>query len=551
MKASKYIRLTLGSLISAAVLAGCAGGGPLPGAVPAQTAPSRTAPEGRHRATARFRFTIPRVRKNGRGSRYLSPSTASIQITAYDTNHVYVLAKVIQNTVPGTGTCSAVSGGKYACRIDLVLPPGNDSFDVTAFDAKGGTGNQLSAISRFPFDIVAGRANDIAMTLGGFTASLEVSLTGTSIFAAGNTMLGFSIGGVGKNAAQHFSIVAKDADGNVIVNPGAPQLALTSTDTTHIAIASSSPGNFTVTPLAQAAAPLAMTATAKRAAGGAPFSAHFALNLVPILYEISCWNTTVAAYAPWSTSPILTLTAANGIAANSAMALDASGNLYVANDVAMPDGAVLEFTPGSTTAARTISSLDSPTYLAVDAGGNVFVTESSDVKEFTPGGGSTPSRTLGAGAGLSGAAGLAVDSAGNLYVANSGGTAGISVFAPGTPTTATFSINAGMNQPKWPALDVSGNLYVANYGGHNVTEYAAPLSAASTVLNTFGSSMSIDQPQAIAVDAFGNVYVANTSAGSAVEFRSEPKHRSHDLRTRAERDESRSRRLGRQRFSAG
>ncbi|HTA37904.1 MAG TPA: hypothetical protein VK760_02450 [Candidatus Acidoferrales bacterium] len=504
-------------MVSAGVLAGC-GGSPLPAAAPAQPATSRE-PGARHRATARFRFKIPRARKTGHGARYVSPSTASIEIAAYDVNHVYLLAKTVQNTVPGTGGCSGISGGTYTCRIVLAVPTGYDSFDVFAFDAKSGTGNKLSAITRFPFDVVAGHANDVAMTLGGIPASLNVSLTGNSIFAAGNATLGFSMGGVGKNAAQHFSIVAKDADGNVIVNPGAPLVSLAADDATQqsIEIASSSPGNFTVTPLAQASAPLAMTASAKPA-GGTAFSVHFALKLVPILYEISCWNTTVAAYAPWSTSPILTLTSANGIAANSAMALDASGNLYVANDVATPDGAVLEFAPGSTTASRTIASLDGPTFLALDANGNIFVTESSDVKEFTVAGGSTPSRTLGSGAGLDAPAGLAVDSAGNLYVANSQGTTGISVFAPGTSTVTTFSMNAGMNQPKWPAFDTSGNLYVANYAGHNVTEYAAPISAASAVLHTFGSSMSIDQPQAIAVDTFGNLYVANTSSQSAVEF---------------------------------
>jgi hypothetical protein len=497
-------------------LAGCAAGTSLPGAQ--QSAAQHASAPARHRATARFRFKIPHAHKRERGARYVSPSTASIEVTAYDAAHVHELASTVENTAPGAGACSAVSDGSYTCRFEIALQPGSDTFDVDAFDGAGATGKKLSAVTAFPYDVVAGRVNDIAMTLGGIPASLDVSLAGSSIFAAGSLTLGFSIGGIGENAVQHFSMVAKDADGNVIVNPGAPVFTIAAKDPTHaLALVEASSGNFSVTPLAPANAPLAMTATATQP-GGAPFSVHFSLKLVSILYEISCWNTTVAAFAPWSTSPILTITSANGIAANSAMALDASGNLYVANDLGSPGGAVLEFAPGSTTASHTIDSLDSPSFLAVDASGNVFVSEASDVKEFTPGGGSTPSRTLGSGAGLDGPAGLAVDTGGNLYVANAQGTTGVSVFPAGTSTHATFSMNAGMNQSKWLAFDRSGHLYVANYAGHNVTEYAAPFSASSTVLHTFGSGASIDQPQAMAVDTFGNVYVANTSAGSAVEF---------------------------------
>jgi hypothetical protein len=233
------------------------------------------------------------------------------------------------------------------------------------------------------------------------------------------------------------------------------------------------------------------------------------------LYEISCWNTTAAEFAPWSTDPLLTITSANGIFSNSAMVVDAAGNLYLANKGGAPNGSVMEFAPGSATPFRTIAGLDTPTFLALDAAGDIFVTEQSKVEEFTPSGGNTAFKTLTTSVDAPG--GLAVDAAGNLYVANSSGTAGVSVFAPGkNATTPTFSISAGMSTPEWLAFDTTGNLYVGNVGGQNVTSYAAPFSATSAVLHTYGSSSNIDTLQAIAVDTHANVFVANSS--SAVEF---------------------------------
>ena len=173
----------------------------------------------------------------------------------------------------------------------------------------------------------------------------------------------------------------------------------------------------------------------------------------------------MSAYAPWSTTPILTLDSSTGIASNSAMALDAAGNLYLANYEASPDGAVLEFAPGGTSPSRTIGSLNDPNFIALDAQNDVFVSEGgSDVKEFTPGGGSTPSRTLSnATSGLTSPAGLAVDAAGNLYVADTAGS--VSIFAPGTSETASAAMSAGMSAPQWVAFDPAGNLYVANSTG--------------------------------------------------------------------------------------
>jgi hypothetical protein len=161
--------------------------------------------------------------------------------------------------------------------------------------------------------------------------------------------------------------------------------------------------------------------------------------------------------------------------------------------------------------------------LAIDAAGDIFVTEAVggvDVKEFTPSGGSTPSRTLSSTTSPTGIdipAGLAVDAAGNLYVANNGGSIGVAVFAPGTSTTPAFTFNAGTNKPYYDTFDAAGNLYVSNYGGDTVTEYSPPFSHATAVHHTFGSSMTTAKPLAIATDSLSDLYVG-LGSGSVVEY---------------------------------
>jgi hypothetical protein len=105
--------------------------------------------------------------------------------------------------------------------------------------------------------------------------------------------------------------------------------------------------------------------------------------------------------------------------------------------------------------------------------------------------------------------GLAVDSEGDLWVANSGGN-NILVFGPGYSQQKTDTITQGISNPTGVAFDPQGNLWVANYGTSNggangsVSEYTA---------NKQNTSASITNgilgPNAIAVDGLGNIWVEN------------------------------------------
>ena len=107
---------------------------------------------------------------------------------------------------------------------------------------------------------------------------------------------------------------------------------------------------------------------------------------------------------------------------------------------------------------------------------------------------------------------VAVDGAGNLYVADSitneiiefAGTSTISSTIVGT------SLIGGLTGPKGVAVDASGNLYIAETGNVLVQPIDSGM---QTVL---GSGFTT--PVSVAVDASGNVYVADRASASDISF---------------------------------
>lgn len=115
--------------------------------------------------------------------------------------------------------------------------------------------------------------------------------------------------------------------------------------------------------------------------------------------------------------------------------------------------------------------------------------------------------------------GIAVDAAGNLYVADYGNNLIRKITPGGVVSTfagsgAQGSINASgilasFNEPKGIAVDASGNIYVADAGNNLIRKIAA----SGQVSTIAGADSSFSQPSGIAVDASGNVYVADAGNG--------------------------------------
>jgi len=157
----------------------------------------------------------------------------------------------------------------------------------------------------------------------------------------------------------------------------------------------------------------------------------------------------------------------------------------------------------------TATGLNQPIGIAVDSSGNVYVAERQP----------TPGRILKFNSGLSSstvfvtglvdARALAVDSSGNVYVGQDGAkkVQGLSA-SKADLGTATF-----LSDPFDIAVDSSGNVYVVENNANKITKFTTFPTGASP----FGTGLTV--PLGIAVDSSGNVYVTE-SGGNVKKFNS-------------------------------
>jgi sugar lactone lactonase YvrE len=151
------------------------------------------------------------------------------------------------------------------------------------------------------------------------------------------------------------------------------------------------------------------------------------------------------------------------------------------------------------------SGFNSPQGVAVDAAGNVYVadTQNNLVKKIPVGGGAP----VILGAGFSQPAGVAIDAAGNIYVADFGNDA-VKEIPVGGGAVITLVDDAAANYfaPVGIAADAAGNVYVSDqYEAFKVPE------GGGTPIRIGAFAVGYGNPsEGIAVDASGNVYVENS-----------------------------------------
>ncbi|MBB3058876.1 cadherin-like beta sandwich domain-containing protein, partial [Mucilaginibacter gotjawali] len=164
----------------------------------------------------------------------------------------------------------------------------------------------------------------------------------------------------------------------------------------------------------------------------------------------------------------------------------------------------------------TFASVTSPTGVAVDAAGNVYVADNSNnIDKFAPG--SVLATSLG-----NGYSPLATDGVGNFYFTNLTTTTltgiyqfsvippGSTSVAYGSPPTAPLTGNTCTGI----SIDAAGNAYVStNDGNESVIEYTDgfPINAQA---NPFAIGNGFSSASGVATDAAGNVYVSDAGAGT-------------------------------------
>jgi plastocyanin len=193
-------------------------------------------------------------------------------------------------------------------------------------------------------------------------------------------------------------------------------------------------------------------------------------------------------------------TLATGLSNPHGLAVDAHGNIYVANSGA---GTVSKITPAGAVSLFA-SGFANPTALAFDARGNLYVANlgSNSVSRVTPAG--VVSTFV---SNINRPAALAFDHAGNLYVANDGNTGQPQTVSRVTPAGGISVFASGFLHPVGLVFDAAGNLNVANQTNTNVevVDRVTP----GGVMTAFASGFKLPDSGGLAFDPFGNLYVSS------------------------------------------
>ena len=252
--------------------------------------------------------------------------------------------------------------------------------------------------------------------------------------------------------------------------------------------------------------------------------------------------------------------AAAELSAPNAVALDSSGNLYIADTnngrirkVNLSTGVITTVAGNGIWAysgdngPATAAEIYYPEGLALDSSGNLYIadTDNNRIREVNH---STGAITTVAGTGTAGynsdniqataaylndPTGVAVDSSGNLYIADYinnrirkvTASSGLITTVAGTGTAGYSGNNiqataAYLDEPRGVALDSSGDLFIADYYNERIREVNASSGLIATVAGNGSYGFSGDggaataammrYPKGVVVDTSGNVYIADS-----------------------------------------
>ena len=224
------------------------------------------------------------------------------------------------------------------------------------------------------------------------------------------------------------------------------------------------------------------------------------------------------------------------------VALDGAGNLYIADwsdhrirkvdssgNISTVAGTGTQGFSGDG-AAATAAQLNSPWDVAVDGSGNLYIADRNNnrIRKVNSAGNiSTVAGTGTAGFSGDGAAataaqlqnpqGVALDGAGNLYIADRGNQRIRKVDSAGVISTVAGNGMAGFGgdsgaataaqlwDPSRVALDGAGNLYIADWGNNRIRKVDS-----AGVISTVAGREQLSNPYGVAPDGSGNLYIADT-----------------------------------------
>ena len=232
-----------------------------------------------------------------------------------------------------------------------------------------------------------------------------------------------------------------------------------------------------------------------------------------------------------------------------AIAFDGAGNLYIADQgnnvirkVSAASGLISTVAGGGTAASgpdglgnggpATSALLNGPSDIAVDGAGNLFIADSYNgmIRRVDVSSGNISVAVNG----LRNPVGVAVDPGGNLYIADSGNSVIRRLDASSHALTVVAgngsygytgnlgpAVNAELGTPVNVRLDAAGNLYIADQAENVIRQVNAQSGIITTIAGTgapgsFGNggnptSAALRNPSGVALDSTGNIYIADNA----------------------------------------
>jgi sugar lactone lactonase YvrE len=406
---------------------------------------------------------------NGTGSaaRFLLPEGMTVD----SSGNIYVAdqdASTIRKIAPG-GVVSTFAGS------------------FTKFGSLNGTGS--AARFNLPGDVAVDSSNNLYVA-----DSNNCTIRKITPAAAVTTLAGLASPGHtnGTASAARFDFpqgVAVDTTGKVYVADSVESAIRKITPTATVSTFAGLPGTSGY---------VDATGTAARFA----FPRWLTVGALNNVYVGDTFNFVVRKITPAAVVSSVVTNPANGAGEVRGVAMDSSGNIYSADQPhhtirkITPDGTATIFAglndaPGSTNGIGSAARFKFPTGLAVDGAGNVYVADNGNntIRKITP---AAKVTTFAGSAGIFGSAdgtgtaarfnfplGVAVDHSGNIFVADTGNntirkitsarvvtTLGGLALSPGTSDGA--GMDARFNSPRGIAVDSAGKIYVGDTGNHTI-----------------------------------------------------------------------------------
>ncbi len=512
------------ALLLAGALAGCSGGG--------ASAPAPAAGASSAGTTLTLRIDVPQTTSAaGRKPAYVSAATQSLGVVVLNSGGATVGTFSV-NLTPASTTCSTTTvNGNSALTCALTLPiaiasSGTYTLATATYDqaqtqpcSVSGTprcvGNVLSA-SLLAATLQVNLANTVSIVLGGLATAFTVTPVSNGFFQ-GN-VAGLQVWGP---QSQSLVVQALDAGGYTIAGSGAPVLTLTSASS-NVTLASTPPGSFTLQAVVSGSPPIVtpgtvqLTATATPAGSPAtPFSQTIPLTIRHTVLFVSN-GAGVPVYFDGNTTSSLSLSNVN---APRGIAVDANGTVYVGDHGGSVPVTECTAASGYATCTTPIVGSAGVEGVAIDASGNLWIAApGNNVVEYLAG---QTVANVTIPTGFSTLRGVSVDTNGLLWAADQN-TSTVYGYAPPFSGSSTpfATLTSGLNAPIELSSDGSGNLYAADCGAScpggtgagSVQQYAPVIATASTPATSITTV--VNTPEGVAVDAISSVWIANQGNGT-------------------------------------